>query len=241
MPVPLHMGWRHVLFGNWWIEPAIVQRRLPPALTVDTFDGRAWLSAVPFTNVDVRPWTLPSGWGLRLPELNLRTYVRHDEVPGIYFFSLDTEGLLAVVGARLFHHLPYYYARVSLSERDGRIRFSATRCHPGAEDVAFEATYEPVGRPTRATSGSLADFLVSRDRYYTETLAGRIRYAEVHHAPWPLQEVEVEADADGLFIGNDFDPPQTTPVWYYSHGVDVLASVNRAVDAEVSGWGRPDR
>ena len=58
----------------------------------------------------------PRRLGLPLPELNLRTYVSHDGHSGVYFFSLDAQGILGVVGARLFHHLPYYYARCSLND-----------------------------------------------------------------------------------------------------------------------------
>ena len=106
MVTALHMGWRHVLFANWPIDPEILDAHLPSALSVDTYDGDAWLSVVPFTNVDVRPTWVPEGWGFPLPELNLRTYVTHDGHNGVYFFSLDSQGIFGVVGARLFHHLP---------------------------------------------------------------------------------------------------------------------------------------
>lgn len=70
------MGWRHVLFASWPIEPDRLAERLPAGLEPDTYEGRAYLSVVPFTNVGVRPNPLPSAVGVRLPELNLRTYVR---------------------------------------------------------------------------------------------------------------------------------------------------------------------
>ena len=68
------MRWEHVPFENWPIRPAAVAARLPDALDVDTFDGQARLSVVPFVNADVRPRGLPAAFGLDLPELNLRTY-----------------------------------------------------------------------------------------------------------------------------------------------------------------------
>ena len=114
MVVSLFMGWRHVCFANWPVDPELVRPQLPERLTLDTDDGQAWLSVVPFTNVDVRPRVFPAGTGVALPELNLRTYVTVDGTPGVYFFSLDADGILAVVGARVFHHLPYYYADVDL-------------------------------------------------------------------------------------------------------------------------------
>jgi len=134
MVTALYMGWRHVLFANWLIAPEVLDAHLPSGLSVDTYDGDAWLSVVPFTNVDVRPTWVPDGWGVRLPELNLRTYVTHDGHDGVYFFTLDAQGIFGVGGARLFHHLPYYYARCSLTEADGDVKFESRRLHPGARD-----------------------------------------------------------------------------------------------------------
>ncbi|MFT4891473.1 MAG: hypothetical protein ACI9YT_002405 [Halobacteriales archaeon] len=82
--LPVEMGWRHVQFANWPVGPAVVAAHLPDWLTVDTCDGDAWLSVVPFTNVAVRPTGLPASLGFALPELNLRTYVIHDDRPGVY-------------------------------------------------------------------------------------------------------------------------------------------------------------
>ncbi|PSP68804.1 hypothetical protein BRC79_05335, partial [Halobacteriales archaeon QH_8_67_27] len=76
--LPVSMGWRHLLFANWPVDPDVVDAHIPDRLTVDTYDGRAWLSVVPFTNVEVRPTGLPAWTGLNLPELNLRTYVTYE-------------------------------------------------------------------------------------------------------------------------------------------------------------------
>ena len=225
MPVSLHMGWRHVLFANWPVEPALLAPHVPERLTLDTFDGHAWLSAVPFTNVDVRPRALPIGSGIALPELNLRTYVTYDGTQGVYFFSLDAEGILAVLGARAFHHLPYYYARIDLTEgEDGRVRFASRRRHPGARPVDFRAGYEPIGETFHAEPGSLHAFLVERYRYYTESPDGTLRYAEVRHEPWPLYEADVTIEPDALFTANGLAVPDADPVHCYSPGVDTIAS-----------------
>lgn len=223
----LRMGWRHVLFANWPVDPGLVRAHLPDAMAVDTYEGDAWLSVVPFTNVDVRPPWAPAGWGVRLPELNLRTYVTVDGEPGVYFFSLDADGVLAVLGARLFHRLPYYYARMSLDAADGRISYASDRLHPGARPVRFRATYEPTGEAVAADPGSLARFLVRRDRYYVQDEAGAIRYATVSHEPWPLQTVTATITANTLFAANGFDRPDGDPHYLYSPGVDTLASANR--------------
>lgn len=220
----LSMDWRHVLFANWPVEPEVVRPHVPDAMTLDTFDGEAWLSVVPFTNEDVRPPWFPEGVGVRLPELNLRTYVVVDDRPGVYFFSLDARGVASVLGARVFHHLPYYYARISLSEHEGRVRFRSRRRHPGARPLHFEATYGPTGEQFTAEPGSLEAFLVERYRYYTEDGSGAVRYADISHEPWPLFRAEVDIQPGDVFRANRFDPPETDPTFYYSPGVDVRAS-----------------
>src|SRR3954470_5472633 len=59
-PVLMHQRWEQLLFLHWAWDPAEVQRTLPRGLTVDPFDGRAWLGVVPFFMRDVRPAWFPS-------------------------------------------------------------------------------------------------------------------------------------------------------------------------------------
>jgi len=224
MVVPLQMGWRRLLFENWPVDPGIVGARLPGGLTVDEYDGSAWLSIVPFTNVAVRPKGAPGRFGVRLPELNLRTYVTRDGVPGVYFFSLDAQGLSSVLGARLFHHLPYYYARISLAWVDGRVRFRSRRLHPGARAAEYEGRYWPTGEPFPASDDPLGEFLVERYRLYAEARDGTIRYTEVDHEPWTLYPAGAEIGTNTLLSAHGFTRPETDPVYYYSPGLDVVAS-----------------
>jgi uncharacterized protein YqjF (DUF2071 family) len=225
MVVPLEMHWRELLFASWPVDPAIVAAHLPDALAVDTHDGDAWLSIVPFTNGSVRPRGLPEPLGVDLPELNLRTYVTVDGTPGIYFFSLDAAGALAVLGARLFHHLPYYYARVH-HDTAGPVRFESRRRHPGARPVHFAATYEPTGDRLDANPDSRAAFLTERYRFYTEAPDGTVRYSNVEHDRWPLYPADATIPKNTLFRANGFADPAGEPVCYYSPGVNIVASTS---------------
>ena len=224
MVFALEMGWRHLLFANWPIDPDLVAAHIPESLTVDTYDGEAWLSVVPFTNVDVRPKGLPRSAGFDLPELNLRTYVTREGEPGVYFFSLDAQGVLGVLGARLFHHLPYYYARMSLRESDGRIRFESRRLHPGDRPARFVATYGSTGEFREPERGSLADFLTDRLRFYTEAQDGTLRYSDISHGRWRLAPAEAVIEENTLFRADGFARPEGDPVLHYSRGMDVIAS-----------------
>jgi uncharacterized protein YqjF (DUF2071 family) len=224
MVVALEMGWRHLLFENWPVDPDVMDAHLHDALDPDVHDGSAWLSVVPFTNVAVRPKGLPERLGVSLPELNLRTYVTRDGVPSVYFFSLDAQGIASVLGARLFHHLPYYYARISLELADGRVQFRSRRCHPGDRPVHYRGTYWPTGEPFSAHEDPFAAFLVERYRFYTEAQDGSVRYTDVAHDPWTLYPAAAEVETNTLLSAHGFARPDAGPVYYYSPGLDVVAS-----------------
>ena len=222
--------WEQLLFEHYPVDPGVVQPHLPEGLAVDTYDGDAWLSVVPFVNAAVRPAGLPRELGLSLPELNLRTYVTHGDDEGVYFFSLDAEGVLGVSAARVFHHLPYFYARIDLEvlgPADGvpgdRVRFRSRRHHPGASPAVYEATYEPTGPVERAEPGSLAAFLTERYRYYAAAPDG-LRFAQVDHERWPLQEATATVVENTLFEADGFDHPGGEPVRQYCEFVPVTAS-----------------
>jgi uncharacterized protein YqjF (DUF2071 family) len=230
MSIPLAFEWRHMLFANWPVDADAVDERLPADLAVQTYDGDAWLSVLPFVNGDTRPRGLPSVVGVDVPELNLRTYVTCDGEPGIYFFSLDMESVSGVLGARLTHRLPYYYARMRVRERDGRVSFASRRRHPGDRPARFEATYGPVGERFEAESGSLAEFLAERRRLYTQGSDGTMRYTDVEHERWPLYEADVDVAENTLFEANGFERPAREPTLYYSPGVSVTTTRSRRWD-----------
>jgi len=230
MVVPLQMRWRHLLFQNWPVDPALLDAHLPDALTVDEFDGDAWLSVVPFVNLAVRPKGLPASLGVRLPELNLRTYVIHDGTPGVYFFNLDAEGIASVIGARLTHHLPYYYAHIDIEWTDGRVTFESHRRHPGARPASYAASYWPVDEPFDAPADPLGEFLVERYRLYTQDQSGAVRYTAVNHEPWTLYPAEAEVTTNTLLEAEGFAVPDADPSYFYSPGLDVTASPSKRVE-----------
>src|SRR5688500_15722341 len=119
-PVPpspwiMTQTWSKLLFAHWPVPPEQIRPLLPPSVTLDTFDGQAWVGVVPFDIPNIRPRFLPPIPTMaHFLELNVRTYVTRDGKPGVWFFSLDAASRLAVEGARLAFHLPYFNAQMSL-------------------------------------------------------------------------------------------------------------------------------
>src|SRR5215213_4847795 len=110
--VLLHQNWHHLLFLHWEVPAAALQALLPPRLTLDTYEGKAYVGLVPFTLTGVRPiLTPPLPWISSFHEINVRTYVHLDgRDPGVWFFSLDASSMIAVAAARAAYHLSYFEA-----------------------------------------------------------------------------------------------------------------------------------
>ncbi len=221
----LSMGWRDVLFAHYRADAARIAATLPPGIELDTFDGSAWLSVVPFRLTRVRlramPIVLP-GFG-DVPELNLRTYVRAGARRGIYFYTLDAGSPVAAAAARVMTGLPYVPARMRVRTDAGWLAFESERARRGAPDVRFRARFRPTG-PTFATRGeTLEAFLHDRFAFFTPRF-GRIVAGEVAHAPWQLSRVDlaIAENTLGELIG--YPLGRTPDLATFSRGVDVRAS-----------------
>jgi len=217
----LSMKWRNVLFAHWPVPVEWVAESLPEGLSVDTYDGAAWLGVVPFEMTDIRPRGSPVG--VSFNELNLRTYVTCDGRPGVYFYNLDADDRIGVSVARSLFRLPYYRARMTVHRDGSRTRFQSVRTHADAPPASFRATYEPTGLPEPPRSDSLAEFLTERYRFYVADDRDRLYYADIAHPRWDLQPATVEFERNDLFAASGFDDPDSERVVHFSPGVDVTA------------------
>lgn len=224
-PVVMYQKWRDLLFLHWAWNPQAIQQTLPPGLTVDTFEGRAYLGVVPFFMHDVRPrFCPPVPYLSDFMEMNLRTYV-YDEagVPGVWFYSLDAAQWLAVQIARFLFRLPYFYADMRATRYPGthEIKYHAHR-YGTPEGLASTFRYGPAGPVYYAGPGTLDFFLAERYYLFACARSGAILRGRVHHTPYPLQPARVDAWSDALIALANFTCPAREPDHItYAHGVDV--------------------
>jgi len=127
---------------HWPVPVDLLRPLIPEPLSVDTYDGHAWVGITSFTMWGVRAaFTPPLPCLSESHELNVRTYVHLDGVPGVWFFSLDANNAVTALGARTVVHLPYFNARMSLERRDRTIYFASRRAHRRAAPAEFEAVW----------------------------------------------------------------------------------------------------
>jgi uncharacterized protein YqjF (DUF2071 family) len=120
----LAQTWDDLLFAHWRVDWEALRPLVPSALELERHAGSAWLGITAFVLNNLRArGTLPLPLVSSFPEINVRTCVRVDGKPGVWFFSLDTSSRGAVEAARRLYRLPYHRARIRL-ERGKRIRFA---------------------------------------------------------------------------------------------------------------------
>ncbi len=216
--------WAELGFLHWRVDPAQLAPLVPPSLTIDTYDGAAWIGLVPFTMTGVRPvWAPPLPGVSSFHEVNVRTYVHKDgKDPGVWFFSLDAASSLAVRVARRFFHLPYHRARMSLAkDRDGAVIYRSDRRWPGPTPAGCRVTYRPDGAVTPAGVGTLEHFLAERYLLYAQLPDGSLRLGRVHHTPYPLQRAVVSELDETLIAAAGLARPDEPPLAHYASEVRV--------------------
>jgi uncharacterized protein len=225
-PWAMKQRWNDLLFAHWPVPAAEIGALLPPTLSVDSFDGSAWVGVVPFWMDQVRYRGLPAIPGAsRFPELNLRTYVRDRSrnTPGVYFFSLDAANPLAVMMARTFFRLPYYWAKMRIEPEKSTstmrwFRYSSER-RMNARPVRFCARYRSLGKP--AEHAPIEHFLTDRYALFTSGHKGELLQGNIHHLPWPLEQAEAEFECNDLPEAHGIRLPDTPPLLHYSRELVV--------------------
>jgi uncharacterized protein YqjF (DUF2071 family) len=215
------MKWQELTMLHWRYPAAEVQALLPDGLTVEEFDGSAWVGLVPFQmRVDV-PFLPALPRILHFPETNVRTYVHGKSgEPGVYFFSLEASALISVVTARLTYQVPYYWADMSIDHSGHRIRYESSRYWPKPKGAHSLVDVE-IGRPFEPDEASDLDrFLTARWALYGD-LGPWITYAAMFHEPWPLHHASVTTWDDQLVAAAGLGQPAADPLVHYSPEVTV--------------------
>jgi uncharacterized protein YqjF (DUF2071 family) len=212
----LRASWDSLTFVHWRVPREHIQLLLPHGLTVDEFDGAAWVGMTPFVMAHMSPL------GLRLPptlsclastpETNLRTYVRGpDGRDGLWFLTLEVGSAFMAGAVRALVGAPYHRARLTAEHSRDTVTYAGTR----KAGPSYRLQVRP-GAPVRQSP--LETWLTGRWRAYTEHL-GRLLVTPVEHEPWRLRQAQVSALEQDLtrFVGlGDLPGP---PLVHFSDGV----------------------
>jgi len=225
-PVPdspwlMTQTWHDLLFAHWRVDPEQLEAKVPAAFPIDRFEGAAWIGIVPFRMTNVAPRGVPSmPWISEFPELNVRTYVRVGDRPGIFFFSLDAGNAVAVQAARTLLNLPYYSATMSVRPVASGVEYHSQR---NDNRAMLAGIYGPTAAPVVATAGSLEYFLTERYCLYNLDHFQRPYRLEIHHPPWPLQPAHAQLHRNTMAEANGLSLPDEPPLLHFAKRQDMVA------------------
>jgi uncharacterized protein YqjF (DUF2071 family) len=220
-PWIFRQAWNHLLFAHWPVARDRVRELVPAFLELDTFDNEAWLSVTPFRLSDLSLRGVPAIPMISsFDEINVRTYVEYDGIPGIYFFSLDANSTLAVGAASTLFHLPYFHADIQVGQDAGTMTFSSHRRRKGPADC--EVRYSPSGSLFVPKQGTLDYFLTERYCLYTMDSASHPYRVDIHHAAWELRPAEAKFAVNSMPEAAGIRLPSMDPLLHYARRQDVV-------------------
>lgn len=212
--------WNDLLFIHLPVSKSLLEAKLPVGLELDLFKGTAWISIIPFkiSNMHLRKIP-PLPFLNSFLEVNVRTYVKHNGIPGVYFFSLDANNLPAVIGARIVS-LPYFYAKMNMIKEKDTIYFDTIR--KASSTVIFEGSYKPISKAYYPEPSSLNHWLL--ERYFLWSFKNNSLFqGAIHHKQWKIQDAEVTIKKQNMLPDFQDDMLVGNPTFHYADVKRVLA------------------
>ncbi|RIA10992.1 hypothetical protein OE09_2874 [Flavobacteriaceae bacterium MAR_2010_72] len=211
-PWKFYQEWNKAVFFHWEIDPNSIRPLIPKELELDVIDGKTWISLVAFdmNHIGIRSI-------LKIPhtsdfhEINIRTYVKFKNKPGVYFLSMEGSKRSSCRVLKTLSRFPYRYSKMKRSETN----YSSFN---RKLDNLFHASYTSYNQPIVKDKTDI--WLTERYAVFQDYKKNIIEY-DVHHLEWPLNNLHL----DNLEINypkfNSFLKNQPQRV-HYSPGVKVL-------------------
>lgn len=217
----MRQWWGKLLFAHWPIEAKLLRPLIPDGLTIDTFEGEAWIGVVPFTMWGIRPLFTPPIPGLSaFHELNVRTYVHYKGVPGVWFFSLDANNATAVWAARSFFSLPYYNSRITLHQQAETISYSLTRTHKNAQPAKLETTWH-IGESLKPSEPDTLPFFLTERYCLYAARKEKIYRLRISHPVWQLKQATLSSFESTMIEALGLPTPAGEPLLHYAEELKV--------------------
>jgi uncharacterized protein YqjF (DUF2071 family) len=198
--------WYRVMFLHYEVEPSVVCAQLPPPFGLELYQCKAIVSLVALTMRRFRANPGAPFWAQIFAAvseqrfLNLRTYVRHDDEPGAFFFwswlsrpwglplPRGPLGLTCDFAESEYHH-----------EHEKGGLWGVVRGRANCGRFAYRGHIKPDQSFGSCIAGSLAEFALERfSGYFWHRGAGRVFRA--WHPAWLQAPIEIEIEDDNLAV-----------------------------------------
>ena len=223
-PWKYYQEWNNAVFLHWRIDLKEIRSIVPDQLEIDTCNGEAWVSVVAFTMNKVRLRNLPAVSLISdFDELNIRTYVKVNDKPGVYFLSLEAGKKVSTIVSKLASGFPYRYSPIIRNEETYQVG------EPDSNNY-FRISYSTNNQESQKTELDL--WLTERYIAYN-VRNDRVEFYHIHHVEWPVQNVELNSFTMN-YSGYPACLKNSQDLCHYSPRVQVVAWGRERVLKEVN-------
>jgi uncharacterized protein len=202
----LSAEWRDLVMLNYEVEPGLLSSYVPPGTTLDSFNGRTYISLVGFRFHSTKLLGfVPVPFHSNFDEVNLRFYVRRkedrDDRRGVVFIAEVVPRRAIAAIARLLYG--ENYTRLPMKHRiemEGLNKTAEYQWQVGGRWCRLSA--QTVDSPTHPQEGSLEQFITEHYWGYSAQRAGGCVEYHVSHVPWRVwtaTKAGFEGDASALY------------------------------------------
>jgi uncharacterized protein len=189
--IVLTADWIHLVMLNYAVDSSILERFVPPGTSLETFEGRTYLSMVGFEFNHSRLLGVPMLFHQAFEEVNLRFYVRRSSRRGVVFIrELVPSFAVAAVARCAFNEK---FLSVPMWHRIGAQPQSSTveaEYGWGSGPRRCSMRIETEGPSFLPAEGSLCHFISEHYwGYRTQPSGGTVEF-EVQHPRWRIREAK---------------------------------------------------
>jgi uncharacterized protein len=217
-----YQEWHDTLFFHWKVAPSLLEKHIPAGVELDTLNGMAWVTLVAFKVKKMRLRNMPPlPYVDNFHEINVRTYVTRDGIPGIFMFSIETDKFIQVLLSRLLIGMPYKKADIKRSP-------SELTSHNNRNGQGLSLRY------SRLISGidkKIEDVWLTERHCLYEDTAGTLYRFDIHHKEWKLQNL-VAVSNFIRYTAGDFSLDARPDRMYYSKKIKVVLWGRLAIKTE---------
>jgi uncharacterized protein len=207
----LSAEWRYLAMLNYEVDPAVLGPFVPAGTTLDTWQGRTFLSMVGFLFLDTRVLGWPVPFHRNFEEVNLRFYVQRATEEGrrrgvVFITEIVPKAAIAAL-ARWLYNENYVARRMGSAIRlpdpsagvDGSVEYHWAT---GAKGNALRAEFG--GEPSYPVAGSEEEFITEHYWGYVRQRDGSALEYGVEHPPWRVWRAttaRLDCDVAGCYGG----------------------------------------
>lgn len=201
----LSARWEDLIMANYAVDPSILQPFVPAGLTLDTFEGKTYVSLVGFMFRHTRLFQLPIPFLGTFEEVNLRFYVKREGEDGLrrgVVFINETVPFKAVAWMANRLYKEHYIAIPTRHQIEhgpvvDTIRYE-WKINGRWNHLEVQAVAESL--PMRA--GSIEEFIF--EHYYGYTKIDELQTQEyrVNHPRWevhPVSDYSIDCDFNAMY------------------------------------------